>query len=101
LSIPIGTFAPGLHLENRIELMLRGRHFKISSPTLAVLHREGKQQALTVPEGAIIFVIADNQTGPNALVGVLYDGELIQMFAEDVRARGDDVTIDMRRDKVG
>lgn len=96
MSIPIATFAPGLHLENRIELMLRGRHFKISSPTLAVLHREGKQQTLTVPEGGVIFVIADNQTGPNALVGVLYEGDLVQMFAEDVRARGDDVTFQMR-----
>jgi len=95
--MPIGTFAPGLHLENRIESMLRGRHFKISSPTLAILHRDGKQQSFTVPQGAVILVLADNQEGPNALVGVLYEGELVQMFAEDVRARGDDVTFEQRR----
>jgi hypothetical protein len=67
-----------------------GRRFKIDAPTLATV-TQGERLSVTVPTGGIITVLADNEEGPNALASVLYNAEIMLMFVEDIRARGDEI----------
>lgn len=68
--------------------MLKGRLFKLTRPTLAMVATDGKRQTLRIPAGSVIKVIAEGSTAPNSFVGVLLDGRTLEMSAEDVRTRG-------------
>ena len=67
------------------------RLFRITSPTIALFREEGRTVARTLPFGAII---AANAVLGNQLIEVQYEGENILMFAQDVRARGEEVIAD-------
>jgi len=67
------------------------RLFRITSPTIALFLEEGRTVARTLPFGAII---AANEVLGNQLIEVQYEGEKILMFAQDVRARGEEVVAD-------
>jgi hypothetical protein len=64
--------------------------YRINSPTLALFGEDGYKAPGTVPGGSIV-VIDEDSFKENKLVEVLWDGKKVMMFAQDVRARGEEV----------
>ena len=62
--------------------------YRIKSPTIAISLQDGRHVALTVPSGAIITV---EKIDGNKLVEVTWDGTIYLMFAQDIRARGEEI----------
>ena len=65
--------------------------FRLTNPTLALVHENGHHVAHTVPTGTIIVVEGDAFDGEK-LVNVTWDGKTVMMFAQDLRARAERVT---------
>jgi hypothetical protein len=65
--------------------------FRLTNPTLALVHEDGRHVAHTVPTGTIIVVDSTAFDGEK-LVNVIWDGTKVMMFAEDLRARAERVT---------
>jgi hypothetical protein len=61
--------------------------YQIKSPTMALFLEDGRQVARVVPKGAIIKIDSGAFT-ENKLVDVAWNGEVVMMFAQDVRSRG-------------
>jgi hypothetical protein len=70
--------------------MLTGKHFRLERATLAVGRVDGKRQAITVPVGTVLRVIAGPTNG-DGIVTVLWDGPFLEMFAVDVDVRGTEI----------
>ena len=71
--------------------MLTGRRFKLERPTLAIHGADGKRQTSYVPAGAIIKVVSGPTSAGDRMVDVLWDGQIVTMFALDVNVRGTEV----------
>ena len=65
-------------------------HYRITSPTLALIEEGGRHVAHTVPTGAIVTVEGDAFDGEK-LVNVIWDGKEVMMFAQDLRVRAEQV----------
>jgi hypothetical protein len=63
--------------------------FRLTSPTFALIVKEDRRIALTVPTGAVI--LASNVEG-DKMVDVLWEGRTLLMFPDDIRASGERVT---------
>jgi hypothetical protein len=63
------------------------RTVRLTRPTLAIAERDGKNVAVTVPEGAYIKV--GDLVRTTRLIEVTWDGQIVQMFAADIRERGE------------
>jgi len=71
--------------------MLFGRFFRLNTATLAIAVINGQRKFITVHPGSVLKVISRCADRPNAMVDVLVDGDLVEMFAVDVRRRSDEV----------
>jgi hypothetical protein len=71
------------------ENFMSGR-FRLKSPTLALLEEEGRHVARTIPADAIVAVESVTFDG-NKLVGVMWDGTRLMMFAQDLRSRAEPI----------
>lgn len=65
-----------------------GKRYRLDSPALAVLSRDGQRFPMTIPRGGIVLVIAWNHDD-NHLLDVEWEGKAMQMFAVDLRERGE------------
>ena len=65
--------------------------FRLTNPTLALVHENGHHVAHTVPTGTII-VVDDVAFNGEKLVNVTWDGRTVMMFAQDLRSRAERVT---------
>ena len=65
---------------------IRGQHYRLNTPTLAVINQDGQNRPITVPPGAVVKVI-DGPLDGNRLVDVKWDGKTIMMFTTDIRER--------------
>jgi len=65
--------------------------FRLTNPTLALIHEYGRHVAHTVPTGTIIVVDSDAFDGEK-LVNVTWDTRTVMMFAQDLRSRAERVT---------
>jgi hypothetical protein len=72
--------------------MLFGRSFRLNTATLAVAFVDGQRRFITVHPGSILEVLSRCPNQPNAMVDVLVDGDVVEMFAIDVRKRSDEIT---------
>jgi len=63
------------------------RTYRLSQPTLAIANRDGKNIVVTVPLGA--YVRVRECSVRSRLVDVEWDGQTVQMFAVDIRDRGE------------
>jgi hypothetical protein len=70
--------------------MVTGKRFQLRKDTVAIADNGGKREAVTVPAGAIVKVIAGPDQG-DRLIDVLWDGKSIMMFAVDVFTRGTEI----------
>ena len=64
--------------------------YRLTSPTIALFSEEGRQVARFIPLGGLIHV-KDSLDG-NSLIEVVWEGQTVMMFAQDVLARGERVT---------
>jgi len=66
--------------------------YRINSPTIALFLEEGHHIARTVPVGSIITVDSGPADIPgDRLVDVTWNGRKVQMFAQDLRTRGEKI----------
>jgi len=70
--------------------MVTGKRFQLRKDTVAIADNGGKREAVTVPAGAIVKVIAGPDQG-DRLIDVLWDGKSIMMFVVDVFTRGTEI----------
>ncbi len=62
------------------------QRYCLQSATLAVVVRDGQKDLITLEVGAVIEVDASART--SGLVDASWRGEIISLFAEDIRDRG-------------
>jgi hypothetical protein len=72
--------------------MLFGRSFRLNTATLGIAVVNGKRTFITVHPGSLLKVMSHCQNRPNAMVDVLVEGDVVEMFAIDVRRRSDEVS---------
>lgn len=67
---------------------MKGKSFRINLPTLGILspNGDGHRLPITIPRAAIVTV-AEEIDG-DRLVDVLWDGQAVMMFTQDIRMRG-------------
>ena len=68
--------------------MLTGKLLRLNRATVALQTIQGIRRVMTVPEGAILKVVAEACATPEATVDVLWEGKTVQMFSVDVETRG-------------
>lgn len=61
--------------------------YRLKTPTLALLQDEGRQVARTVPAGAIVEI--DGTPNDDKLVKVLWDGQKLMMFVQDLQSKAE------------
>ena len=71
--------------------MLTGRSFLLTTDVLGVQKIDGKFVAVTIPAKAVIRVTSGPTPTDSRLVEVVWDGDELLMFAEDVQNRGREV----------
>ena len=75
---------------------MTGQRFRMKSPTLAIMAEDGQNPAssstglslTTIPTGAEVEVIGGPLNG-NRLVDVRWDGNIVMVFTNDIRDRGE------------
>lgn len=70
--------------------MLSGKKFRLMTPTAAVEETGNRKVATLMSAGSIINVISGPVPG-DPMVHVTSDEKRFQMFAEDVRQRGEEI----------
>ena len=60
--------------------------FRLKTATIALFPEDGRHVARVVPEGAVIHV---QSVEGNKLTEVVWQGQTVLMFAQDVRTRGE------------
>jgi hypothetical protein len=71
--------------------MLFERTFRLKVDTLSVAEVNGKRKFRFVRSGSLLKVISRCGDAPNALVDVWVEGEIVEMFAVDIRERSDEI----------
>ncbi len=71
--------------------MLSGKLFRLNRETISVQASGEHRHLVMVPEGAVIRVLPGREDGPT--VDVLWEGDALEMFAEDIRQRGTEVSV--------
>ena len=64
--------------------------YRIISPTIALFPVDGRHVARTVPGGSVVS-IDESLINQKTLVEVFWNETKVMMFAQDVRARGEEV----------
>ena len=68
--------------------MKQGQTYTLKAATLGILSMEDSSRIpVKIPSGSTLEVIDGNVNG-NRFVDVLWEGQTLTMFAEDLRARG-------------
>ena len=65
-------------------MQIRGQRYRVNTPTLAIIRRDGQNHPTTIPPGAVVKVIEGLLDG-NHLVDVRWDGKTVMMFTTDIR----------------
>lgn len=71
--------------------MLTGKRFKLERATLALGVVDGKRKAVTIPVGTIIKIVSDPTGDGDQMLDVLWEDQLVSMFAIDVDVRGTEI----------
>ena len=67
-------------------MRVRGKRYRLNTPTLAIVKIEGQQSPVTVPSGSVVKVV-DGPLNDNRLVDVNWEGKTVMMFTTDIRER--------------
>lgn len=71
--------------------MLRNRRFKLTKPALA-LDAVVRRGWITIPAGEVIRVLAGPNGERNEMIDILWEGQMLTMFAIDVTAGCKEIT---------
>jgi hypothetical protein len=69
---------------------MRGQHYRMRTPTLAIILHDGHMVPLTIPKGGEIEVIG-GPADDDRLLDVTWEGKTVLMFTIDIRGRGERV----------
>jgi hypothetical protein len=72
--------------------VLTGKHFRLKVQTLGLALIEEKRIAVPIPAGSMVVVTGGPRSTDMRMVDVLWEGQALAMFAEDVQKRGEEVT---------
>ena len=61
--------------------------YRITSPTISLYLEGDRHVAHTLPKGALVEIESETFNG-NRLVEVLFEGNVVMMFTQDLRSRG-------------
>ena len=70
-------------------IQMCGRRYRLTTPTIAILppDDEGHKTTVTIPMGGVVEV-TDGAIDGDRLIDVLWEGQAVTMFTQDLRARG-------------
>jgi hypothetical protein len=71
--------------------MLTGKHFRLKVQTLGLALIGDKRVAVPIPAGSIVVVASGPRPHDMRMIDVLWEGQSLVMFAEDVQKRGEEV----------
>ena len=71
--------------------MLSGKLYRLNRETMSVQADGEHRHFVMLPEGAVIRVLAAPEDRPT--VDVLWQDQALEMFAEDIRRRGEEVLV--------
>ena len=81
----------GRHLLEESDREMRGKCYKILTPTIAIFATGGKRAMITIPQGAVITVVRV-PVEDSHLVEAKWEDKAVQMFVTDLRERAIVVT---------
>jgi hypothetical protein len=70
--------------------MSQGDRYRLTARTLGVVSREGRQITIDIPADAVVEIV-DAGLDPASMVHVRWEDEIIAMFVQDIRERGDPI----------
>ena len=71
-------------------MMTHGQRYQIGTPTIAVITDAGRRIATTIPRGDIVE-FADSPIQGEGLIHARWNGQIVEMFIQDVMERGHQV----------
>jgi hypothetical protein len=72
--------------------VLTGKHFRLKVPTIGLAWIDDKRVAIPIPEGSTVVVLSGPRPDDMRMIEVLWEGQSLVMFVEDVQKRGEEVT---------
>jgi len=70
--------------------VFKGKRFRIKTTTLGIAAVRNQRIPVAVPADATVEVIS--HTHGNRMIDVVWEGENLKMFAQDIRERGEEIT---------
>ena len=64
------------------------RAFKLNTPTMAIQSKDDHRSVVTIPANAMVTIVGGNLDG-DKLLKIRYRDQVLEMFASDLRARGE------------
>jgi hypothetical protein len=71
--------------------VLTGKRFRLKVPTIGLVLIDDKRVAVPIPAGSIVVVTGGPRPNDMRMIDVLWEGQTLTMFAEDVQKRGEDI----------
>ena len=71
--------------------VLTGKRFRLKVPTIGLALIDDKRIAVPIPAGSIVVVTGGPRPHDMRMIDVLWEGQTLTMFAEDVQKRGEEV----------
>jgi hypothetical protein len=65
-----------------------GQRYRLRATALAILDPDGQRLLLTIPQGAVVRVVAGPLDG-GRFVDVEWEGKTVIMFTKDIREHGE------------
>jgi hypothetical protein len=72
--------------------VLTGKRLRLKVPTIALALIDHKRVAVRIPPDSILTVSSGSRPQDMRMVDVLWEGQTLAMFAEDVQKRGEEIT---------
>jgi hypothetical protein len=67
-------------------------NYRITSPTMVLILEEGRHVSYMIPKGATVSIEGKTFNG-DRLVEVLWAGQTVMMFTQDLRSRGEKMAL--------
>jgi hypothetical protein len=71
--------------------VLTGKRFRLKVPTIGLALVDDKRVAVPIPAGSIVVVSSGPRPHDMRMIDVLWEGQTLTMFAEDVQKRGKEI----------
>ena len=71
--------------------MLTGKRLRLKVPTIGLALIDHKRVAVRIPADSILTVSSGSRVQDMRMVDVLWEGQTVVMFAEDVQTRGEEI----------